>query len=232
MHVHVGLELNGSTDNDLLRCGICTFVHTNTGSSTCRSLRVKAFIRGEGEEVIERSIDPQVADESLIQQSLWQSVAELYLLDLEIRAIFDHGIRNGILVHVVGTGARHRGIGMIGSPAVVIEIILHLVPSEHVRTVDTAEHVIALRTCTKEREVKSLVGSGERDAIGDRRNAVTDVGQIILCDLVVAVEIIELWITGLGVDTFELIATEVVNRIALLKEGDVVGMELRAGESG
>ena len=121
---------------------------------------------------------------------------------------------------------------MIGSPAAVIEIILHFVPSEHVGTVDTAEHVITLCTSTKEREVKTLVGSSECDAIGDRRNAVTDIGQVILRDLIVAVEIIELWITGLGVNTFELIATEVVDRIALLKEGDVIGMELRAGESG
>ena len=100
---------------------------------------------------------------------------------------------------------------MIGSPAAVIEIILHLVPSEHVGTVDTAEHIITLCTCTKEREVKTLVGSGERDAIGDRRNAVTDIGQVILRDLIVAIEIIELWITGLGVNTSPVLGSTPLN---------------------
>ena len=83
---------------------------------TASHLGVVARIVGDGEEVAGLSINAQVRDAPSVQQLLRQGVAQLYVLQAEVRSALKEAAR---VEHIVSAlGVRNGAIGVILGPYV------------------------------------------------------------------------------------------------------------------
>ena len=129
---------------------------------------------------------------------------------------------------------RHRvpTIGIGSCPTIVIKHLFHFIGSGKVRPVDTIKNVITLRARSEHSQVKAFPSGCQSNTISKVRNGITDICQVTIIQVTALIQVIECGITGCRVNAFELVSTEIVYRISLLKISNGTGVEIHARKTG